>query len=859
MYLLVLDKSTFDTIAGHCGRIIKSSNADLYDVNLSVKPMVILVNSAQKVSKEVSILWNKKMFKCWIIETESHWKPEFLNKPLSGFFTNNAHFTGSDVESPTSSDDCSNSTSCKHSMHATTENKTVSSNEMGNSVIQDLEEGEILVGENPERMEEDDQSPIDRDILIGQPVEIPKGHGHLNVKSNMVPQLNVNSVNIGPDLSRKRPRVHDHLECDFPTELNRVFGPSTFGPGIPFALDSSSNRIIGTQPPPTLSFHLSSSCNPPLDSSNLQTPSSMKEIIYNQAEEHQTLFSSLVHAPPNTDLPTVIPGLDHAASVPGTFIVDTSNQSIPHSNNLGGQPEDWVSREATDTLLLARELGINMENHVDLVIETIEGKGSNRETQLADSERIPFSALWDGTDYDSVAVNSSGRSGGLACCWDKSIFQKNQVFKSSNYIIVSGQWLGVNREINLANIYGPKDPADKRRLWEELCHLKSLSDGLWVFMGDFNAIRNSNDRSSSSGSDTSIDDFNDFIHQAELVEYQMGGSSEYTWMKDDGSIFSKLDRFLVCDRFFNLWPLASVSCLPRKWSDHNPLVLITRLLDYGPCPFKTYDSWLTDSSLIDVVKSSWESSQIYGATDFVLARKLKFLKGAIREWHSNKLKENEKIERDLESKSQHYEAKALLNSLTVADHEIWRNTKRLQLRRLQDCDIGHSISWLRWIPPNVLSFIWKLDIDRIPVTSNLIQRGVPNLSPTCSLCSLEIEDTNHLFLNCVLAKEVWNKLSWWVSYDFSQVVSVKDLTIPFNNPSIPISHQKVLTLIVYSTLWFLWKSRNKWIFERKRASADSIIEDIKSHAFLWATNRCSSIQGDWEVWCIDPLRGIRGS
>ncbi|KAK1429620.1 hypothetical protein QVD17_11834 [Tagetes erecta] len=678
------DKSTFDVIASHCGRIIQPSKADLYNVNLSADPVVILVNSAQKVSKEVSIIWNKKTFKCWVIEEESKWVPEFLGIPSTCFFSGNGEFAVPSDESQATSDDGSNFT--KHSKQSGDANNTVKVvNADNHSDSQDLEEGEIRTNEDVTNIEE--VIPLPNDVGSPNTMQVTidyMDHSKVNENSEYGPTLapshSSHNNDVGPQpISRKRPRTLEPPDCEFPLELNRVFGSTVFNPGC--SLNAISSRFLSncTPPPPPPSMTLAptlfattqpthSFSLPPLFEHVVNSPQVTDHSIAQQHTSNHILCEPSASALDSSE-PVAPIGDETIKSV------TCSQEGTLIDNNLG---------EVLATLVMADELGVNMENHVELVIEVIEvlKRRNNihflsiQETQLTDTGRIPLSSIWGGADYDSIAVASSGRSGGLVCCWDSSVFQKNQVFTSSNYIIVSGNWLGVNGAVNLANIYGPRDPADKRRIWEELLHLKAILDGIWVFMGDFNALRNTNERSSQTNSDNSIDDFNDFIQQANLVEYQMGGNSEFTWMKDDGSIFSKLDRFLVCERFFSLWPMASVSCLPRKWSDHNPIVLITRAMDYGPCPFKIYDSWLMDSSLIDVVKLSWESSQFLGAADFVLARKFKKLKGDIREWQKNKTRDESLIEMELESKIQFFETKAIHNSLSSMDFEIWRNTKK---------------------------------------------------------------------------------------------------------------------------------------------------------------------------------------
>lgn len=74
---------------------------------------MILVNSAHKVSKEISLVWNKKNFKCWVIEEESKWIPDFLKSFSFGIFSNNDNFLSPCSEFPIYSDDGSGSRSGK--------------------------------------------------------------------------------------------------------------------------------------------------------------------------------------------------------------------------------------------------------------------------------------------------------------------------------------------------------------------------------------------------------------------------------------------------------------------------------------------------------------------------------------------------------------------------------------------------------------------------------------------------------------------------------------------------------------------------------------------------------------------------
>ncbi|GJZ47729.1 RNA-directed DNA polymerase, eukaryota [Tanacetum coccineum] len=84
-------------------------------------------------------------------------------------------------------------------------------------------------------------------------------------------------------------------------------------------------------------------------------------------------------------------------------------------------------------------------------------------------------------------------------------------------------------------------------------------------------------------------DFNHFITSAGLVEVQLEGYS-YTWAHPSTSKMSKLDRFLVSDRFLSLFPHTSAVCLDRHLSDHRPILLQEFNTDYGATPFRLFHS-----------------------------------------------------------------------------------------------------------------------------------------------------------------------------------------------------------------------------------------------------------------------------
>ncbi|KAD3640353.1 hypothetical protein E3N88_29576 [Mikania micrantha] len=87
----------------------------------------------------------------------------------------------------------------------------------------------------------------------------------------------------------------------------------------------------------------------------------------------------------------------------------------------------------------------------------------------------------------------------------------------------------------------------------------------------------------------------------------------------------KLDHFLVCQSFLNLWRAASLVSLMRERSDHRPILLTTTPMDFGPISFKVYNSWLEFPGLMKRIQNLCKRFKFYGPADMALATKLKKL------------------------------------------------------------------------------------------------------------------------------------------------------------------------------------------------------------------------------------------
>nr|GEY54451.1 hypothetical protein [Tanacetum cinerariifolium] len=93
-----------------------------------------------------------------------------------------------------------------------------------------------------------------------------------------------------------------------------------------------------------------------------------------------------------------------------------------------------------------------------------------------------------------------------------------------------------------------------------------------------------------------------------LIDLPIGGRY-YTWRNKSGTKLIKLNRFLISEGISEDIPDIIVMAIDHMWSDHTPILLHAMKSDFGPSPFKFYNSWLNRDGFDDLIKSTWSTSE----------------------------------------------------------------------------------------------------------------------------------------------------------------------------------------------------------------------------------------------------------
>ena len=301
-----------------------------------------------------------------------------------------------------------------------------------------------------------------------------------------------------------------------------------------------------------------------------------------------------------------------------------------------------------------------------------------QETKREQIDNTICQALWGDAEVSWEMQPASNTAGGLLCLWSEKTFKVERKVTGRGFIMLEGVWIGEAQKVHIVNIYVPCDIHNKRVLWDSIKQLKNLSpDGLWCLLGDFNSVRNPSERvgmSQRGVDDRLVSEFNDWIADLEVEETPCVGR-KYTWFRPNGAAKSKLDRIFVSTDWFTKWPGVTQFILDRNFSDHCPVLLNSKNVDWGPKPFKILDCWLKDKSLGNIVNECWTQTQQRGWGGFMLKEKIKRLKQRLKLWNKEQFGDTFKKVQDIEAKLNKLEDDTTDRQLT--SQEI-TNRKRLQ-------------------------------------------------------------------------------------------------------------------------------------------------------------------------------------
>ncbi|XP_074313724.1 uncharacterized protein LOC141648916 [Silene latifolia] len=251
------------------------------------------------------------------------------------------------------------------------------------------------------------------------------------------------------------------------------------------------------------------------------------------------------------------------------------------------------------------------------------------ETKLSSEEMRSVMLRFE--DYSGMAVDSVGRSGGLAFLWRKDV---NVVFRSASVHFMDFDIRTDDLEWRCTGFYGWPTVQDRHLSWELLRSLAAESRSPWLCVGDFNEILYANEMKGGNRAQRQMNSFRDAVDVCELRDLGFEGY-EFTFDNGQAGVDNRqcrLDRAFNNEGWRDLFPYAKVINMNREWSDHSPIKVFLdgrERLD-GPRGrnFRFEQIWVGEEGCEDTIKKAWEEDD-WNVVDTIArcARELQKWKG----------------------------------------------------------------------------------------------------------------------------------------------------------------------------------------------------------------------------------------
>uniref|UniRef100_A0A2N9I5R6 Reverse transcriptase domain-containing protein n=1 Tax=Fagus sylvatica TaxID=28930 RepID=A0A2N9I5R6_FAGSY len=293
-----------------------------------------------------------------------------------------------------------------------------------------------------------------------------------------------------------------------------------------------------------------------------------------------------------------------------------------------------------------------------------------QETKLDKVDGRLIHSIWGNRFAGWEVLNADNTAGGVLLLWDKRVVERIDSIVGRFSVschwksLVDGfEWVGTG-------VYGPNRDDSRSELWAELSEIRHQWSQPWCIFGDFNVVRFPSERRGCVRVTPAMVEFSDFIEGSNLIDLPLNGGL-YSWCNGSTNpSMSRIDRVLVS----------------TDWEEHYPDLEAWR---EGRASFKFENMWLQAPDFVDKVKEWWSGYSYSGTPSFVLAQKLKALKGDLKEWNKRVFGDVGIKRQQLECELQAFDDKESLSSLSLEEH-ILRDVCRAELENVAQLE---EVSW----------------------------------------------------------------------------------------------------------------------------------------------------------------------
>ncbi|XP_071693892.1 uncharacterized protein [Rutidosis leptorrhynchoides] len=164
--------------------------------------------------------------------------------------------------------------------------------------------------------------------------------------------------------------------------------------------------------------------------------------------------------------------------------------------------------------------------------------------------------------------------------------------------------------------------------------------------------------------------------------------------------------------------------------------------------------------------------------------------------------------------------------------------------------------WCKQVPIKINNFIWRLKIHRLATLRNLEARGLVFDTSCCGFCEVSEESHSHLFVRCDSTYQIWCRVDRWLGITFPIWNSIDEIWARIDSNFASGNKRLLIMVIVYSTLWNVWRLRNCIIFKDHSFKKSHVFDNIVLASFNWLYARYHKSTLNWTMWLQNPMYSL---
>ncbi|PWA87600.1 Endonuclease/exonuclease/phosphatase [Artemisia annua] len=145
--------------------------------------------------------------------------------------------------------------------------------------------------------------------------------------------------------------------------------------------------------------------------------------------------------------------------------------------------------------------------------------------------------------------------------------------------------------------------------------------------------------------------------------------------------------------------------------------------------------------------------------------------------------------------------------------------------------------WHPLVPKKVNILVWRADKDSLATRCNLDKRCIDLHLILCPMCEEDVESLDHLMGRCSWSRSIWNFIFKWWGFFLSGDLDYKCVSNFVNRLSIEKKrmfspfHLHCFEVVIFTSVWYIWRSRNDKVFRLKESNDCDIFKDVQSISF----------------------------